>query len=405
MTTTSARAVLVSWAAVHRGPAIVGLLAVAAITAEALDTGFPPTTVAMITSGLLCVTALLAPPTSLWRMGWAAVAASVGLSLITSQLLHRPEHTPGQTEMFALLLLVTHTVRYEPVRRMIPLATAAWLAASLVLLRLPSSEWSKAANFGAPVLLLAAPVLVVLGLYLRLLDATREREKNARLNAQRLEYARELHDFVGHHVTGITAQVKALRFTTATGHPPTPRVLDEALAHIEDAAAQATDSMRSMVTLLRQPDHSAPLRAPEGLHDLRDLADALRATGPAVRLTIDPGLLTAPPADHIASTVHHIVREALTNIRKHAHEADTVTIEVRPSATARDALTVCVTDNATRASSGTSARRSPGGFGITGLRERAHALGGSLAAGPGPAGGWRITAEIPLGRDAPEHLS
>jgi signal transduction histidine kinase len=378
----------------------------AAITAEALDTGFPPTTAAAIVVGLLCVAALLVPPRLLRRTGWAAVVASAALSLVTTRLGHRPEHTPGTAELCALLLLVTRAVRHEPARRMIPLATAAWSAASLVLLRLPDAEWPKAGSFGGPALLFAAPIVVVLGLYLRLLDATREREKNARLNAQRLDYARELHDFVGHHVTAITAQVKALRFTAATGHPPSPRVLDEALARIEDAAVQATDSMRSMVTLLRQPDHTAPLRAPEGLNGLRDLADALRATGPTVELTVDPGLLTTPPADHLASATHHIVREALTNVRKHAHGADTVTVDVRRSAGDGEALTVRVADNAPRTPAGTSARRpESGGFGITGLRERVHALGGSLAAGPGPAGGWQVTAEIPLGHEAPGRLS
>ncbi|MFD9688984.1 sensor histidine kinase [Kitasatospora sp. NPDC001309] len=398
MFTTSARAMLASWLRSHRGHAIAAASALAVMTAEALDTGFAPTTAATIAVGLLCVAALLAPPHHLTRTGWAAVTASTGLSLVTAHLAHRPEHSPGTTEMGVLLLLTIRTIRHEPVRGMIPLATAAYLAATLVLLRLPGSEFVKAAKYSAPVLLLAAPVLVLLGLYLRLLDATREREHQARLNAQRLEYARELHDFVGHHVTAITAQVKAVRFTTANGRPPTSQVLDQALANIEDAAAQATDSMRAMVTFLRQADRSAPLDAPDGLHGLPDLAESLRSAGPAVRLTIDPRLLAAPPADHIASTVHHIVREALTNIRKHAGQADTVTIDIR-LASNDVALTVCVTDNA-EPQADTPPCRSPDGFGITGLRERVHALGGRLAAGPGPADGWQVSAEIPLSRNA-----
>lgn len=398
MITIAARAALASWAPAHRGPAVAGTaLALAAVTTEALDTGFPPTTAATITVGLLCVAALLAPPRQLTRTGWAAVLASAALSALTAQLHHRPEHSPGITEMGMLLLLVTRAVRHEPVGRMVPLATAAWLAAPLVLLRLPGSEHAHVARYALPPLLFAAPVMVVLGLYLRLLDATREREKQARLNAERLEYARELHDFVGHHVTAITAQVKAVRFTTATGHPPTAQALDEALANIEDAAVQATDSMRAMVTLLRRPHQAVPLTAPSALHDLTGLADSLRATGPAVDLTVDPRLLTAPPADHIAATVHHVVREALTNIRKHAERADSIGIDVRLSAD-RAVLTVCVTDNA-RTPEGTSPRRSPHGFGITGLRERVDALHGSLTAGPGPADGWQVTAEIPLGPD------
>ncbi|MFE4972044.1 sensor histidine kinase [Kitasatospora sp. NPDC056651] len=399
MITLPARAALASWAPAHRGAAVAGsTLALAAVTVEALDTGFPPTTAATIAVGLLCVAALLAPPRYLTSAGWAAVTASTGLSLLTSQLHHRPEHFPGITETAVFLLLVSRAVRHQPIGRMIPLAGAAWLAAPLVLLRLPGSDQAHVARYVGPPLLLAAPVMVVLGLYLRLLDGTREREKQARLNAQRLEYARELHDFVGHHVTAITAQVKAVRFTTAAGHPPTARALDEALANIEDAAAQATDSMRAMVALLRRPHHTTPLNAPSGLRDLTALADSLRATGPAVGLTVDPRLLAAPPADHIAATVHHLVREALTNVRKHTGHADTVAVDVRLSAD-RGVLTVCVTDDATPPDD-LSPRRGPEGFGLTGLRERVDALAGNLTAGPGPVGGWQITAEIPLGRDA-----
>ncbi|WJV44779.1 sensor histidine kinase [Streptomyces flavofungini] len=397
MTAFPARAVLASWAPARPGLVLgITALTLAAITAEALDTGFVPTTAATIAVGLLCLAALLAPPEHLSRTGWSAVTASAALSLLTAQLPHRPEHTPGMAEMVMLLLLVARTVRHEPPARMIPLASAAWLAAPLVLLRLPGTEHVTAAKYGLPLLLLALPVVVVLGLYLRLLDATREREKNARLNAQRLEYARELHDFVGHHVTAITAQVKAVRFTTAAGHPPTPQALDQALANIEDAAVQATDSMRAMVGLLRQPDRSAPLHVPQGLHSLHDLADSLRASGPDVCLTLDPRLLAAPPADHISSTAYHVVREALTNIRKHAAQADIVTIDVRLSADA-GALTVCVSDHAAQPSDAPPPRPGSGGFGITGLRERVHALGGNLTAGPSPAGGWQVAAEIPVG--------
>ncbi|MEU8513870.1 histidine kinase [Kitasatospora sp. NPDC048722] len=404
------RADFTSWASTRSGPAIgatvgVVVLAVAAIVIEALDTGYPPTTLATIATGVLCLAALLSPPGRLPYAGWAAVAASAALSLATSRLRHRPEHTFDIVELCVLLLLVTRTVRYQPLTRVLPLATAAWLAAPLLLLRLPGSQLAHVAGYAGPVLLLAAPVVVVLGLYLRLLDTTREREENARLNDQRLEFARELHDFVGHHVTAITAQVKAVRFITASGRPPTPEALDQALANIEDAAAQATGSMRAMVDLLRRPDRRPPLQAPEGLQALHGLAESLRAAGPAVNLTIDPRLVTGPPADHIASTVHHIVREALTNIRKHAPRADTVAIDVRVSGNDSGMLSVGVQDDADQPQAGPSADRRGGGFGILGLHERVHALGGQLTAGPGPVGGWQVAADIPLRPGTPDRPS
>jgi signal transduction histidine kinase len=48
---------------------------------------------------------------------------------------------------------------------------------------------------------------------------------------------------------------------------------------------------------------------------------------------------------------------------------------------------------------GFAAPQRPGGRGLVGMRERAELYGGTLAAGPGPEGGWRVRAELPLEAD------
>nr|WP_258545596.1 ATP-binding protein [Micromonospora provocatoris] len=89
--------------------------------------------------------------------------------------------------------------------------------------------------------------------------------------------------------------------------------------------------------------------------------------------------------------VHRIVREALTNVARHAPHAAQVTVDV---AREPDAVVVEVTDDASGA-----AVEHRGGYGLIGLRERVEALGGTLRAGPRPDGaGWSVRAVVPNGR-------
>ena len=89
-------------------------------------------------------------------------------------------------------------------------------------------------------------------------------------------------------------------------------------------------------------------------------------------------------------TAFRIVQEALTNVTKHAA---TNTASVR-LAYGDDRLTITVTNDTDAA---TAANAEPGlGFGIIGMRERAHSAGGHLQAGPRPEGGFTVTAELPI---------
>lgn len=103
------------------------------------------------------------------------------------------------------------------------------------------------------------------------------------------------------------------------------------------------------------------------------------------------------PAPEVITTVHRVVLEALTNVRRHAPEAANVRVEARvqhdPVA---DVLVLEVVNDAVRDSSGDGA-----GYGLVGMAERVTALGGALRAGAESGRRWRITVRLPLD-EAPE---
>ncbi|GAA2071147.1 hypothetical protein GCM10009801_22480 [Streptomyces albiaxialis] len=392
-----------------RSPLRRALLAVAALpvlallVAEGSATGYVPTAVATVVTGALCVGALFVPADRFARAAAVAVAASGVLSAVTTRLTHRPEVTPGAVELGALLFVVTRAVRRaRPVTAAV-LAAGSGLAAGLLPLRLPRAEYGNVAQIAEPVIFFALVLACVLGLYLRLLDTFRSREREADRQAQRLEYARELHDFVAHHVTAIVAQTKAVRYATAKGHAPAPDDLDRMMAGIERAGSQAIESMRGMVSVLRAPGEGPATTRPSGDLEsmLRGLTEEFAAAGTAAaELRVAPELTEPgnglPPA--LTTAAHRLVRESLTNIRKHGEGVRRVTVVVRPSP--EGTLTVAVTDDG-RAPlpAGKAASSGRSGFGLTGLAERVEALGGTFTAGPREDGteGWRVGAELPLG--------
>ncbi|WP_280484103.1 sensor histidine kinase [Nocardia farcinica] len=139
----------------------------------------------------------------------------------------------------------------------------------------------------------------------------------------------------------------------------------------------------------RTPAEPAPApRAPEpGLADLDALVQRARATGLTVQIKVVGDPVELPEA--IDAAAAGIVQESLTNVIRHAVGA-TATVTVRYTAESVD-ITV---DNGRPAGPQT---RSPGaGNGIIGMRERAHALGGALTAGPRPSGGYRVAARLPV---------
>ncbi|GAB3812705.1 sensor histidine kinase [Micromonospora zhanjiangensis] len=203
-------------------------------------------------------------------------------------------------------------------------------------------------------------------------------------HAERLRVARELHDLVSHGLGLVTVRA------AAAGRMPGPdgdRERADALADIERVARETTTELRRMLAVLRTPgDDPLPLLPAATLADLPAIVAAAAGAGLSATLDVaDLGVVS--PGGQLA--VCAVVREGLGNAARHAGPTR-VRVTVRRDGAA---LVVGVQDDGPR--DGWTSR--PGaGHGLTGLRERVTALGGTLLAGPaGP--GFRLTARLPDG--------
>ncbi|WP_051818487.1 sensor histidine kinase [Streptomyces sp. NRRL S-1813] len=307
--------------------------------------------------------------------------AAAAVSLTGSAVLIAGQHAPqvwGLGEGIALLVLLTAVIRRAPGRTAAVLGPALGLACALAPMR------DVRPGLFTVVSAVLTVVVAAYSTILRRQDARRLRDLAAVRAAERLELARELHDLVAHHVTGIVVQARAARFTALEG-----RQAGATLERIEVSGSEALGAMRRLVRVLRE-DGTQP-HPVAGLADVRALTEAFARTGPPVVLSLDRDLAQALPAE-VAAAVYRIVREALTNVRKHAADATAIRIGLRPVPCGAELR--IANDGGSPARLCEQARG--GGFGLAGLAERAEALGGRLAAGPAAEGGWELTAVLPL---------
>lgn len=211
----------------------------------------------------------------------------------------------------------------------------------------------------------------------------REAAQQAALAAmeERHRIAREMHDVVAHSLTTIVVQADG----AGAAAQQDPAVAVPALETIAGTGREAIAELRRMLGLLRSEEAGVPAPQPR-LTDLPVLLEEVRAAGTPVAWELaDP----APAvSDGVALTVFRIVQEALSNVRKHAGPGATATVAVR----ADDAeVLVEVRDDGRGAGAYDDGR----GLGLTGMRERVAAHGGTLAAGPAPGGGFSVCARIP----------
>jgi len=212
------------------------------------------------------------------------------------------------------------------------------------------------------------------------LERTREEEERRRRSDERLRIARELHDVLAHDISLISVQSS----TALHLLDDDPEHARPALTAIKEASADALRELRSVLDALRA-DEGAPARRPAPtLAQLDDLVAQARGAGLEIDAAVEGRARTLPSAVELAA--YRICQEAVTNVLRHAGPARA---HMR-LAYGADALVVEVDDDG-RGGSG----RNGGGTGLSGMRERAAALGGTFEAGPRPGGGFRVRASLP----------
>jgi len=343
-----------------------------------------PLGVDLVLGGLCCLAVVL-------RRRWpVGLAVAVGLCSLYAR-------TASGAALIALFSLTTR--RRLPV--VAPVAVGYALAALLGPLVRP--DWSMSYRTDILPGLLITAALLGWGLYVRarrqLVASLRERARRAEADqalriaqARQLErhrIAREMHDVLGHRISLLSLQAGALALHADT-------LTDEvagALGLIRDTAHQAMGELREVIGVLRidpagddgvdQP----PARPQPTLAELPQLVDECRDAGMRVRLDCHVAELAAVPAG-VGRSAYRVVREGLTNARKHAHGTE---VTVRIHGAAGDGLTVEIC-NACPA--GAVGRLPGGGTGIVGLAERVSLAGGRLVHGR-TAGQFELRAWLP----------
>ena len=233
----------------------------------------------------------------------------------------------------------------------------------------------------------------------RELRAAREELARRAVEEERLRFSRDLHDLLGHTLSVIVVKSEAAR---RLAH----RDLDAALVQvgdIESVGRQALTEIREAVTGYREGSLATELDRARSALQAAGIEPVVRQSGP-------------PLAAQTEALLGWVVREAVTNAVRHSGATRCeIAVEV-----AAERVRVRVSDDGRGQSAepagppppglGTGGMGAIGGTGLKGLTERLAAAGGSLEAGPGPRGGFVVTAELPvetaeLGEEGPRRTS
>lgn len=193
----------------------------------------------------------------------------------------------------------------------------------------------------------------------------------------------ELHDSIGHVLTMNVVQAGAASHVFDSN----PEFARQALHNIERRGRQALEELDWIINLVRSGPGE---RHPVAHHrDIGTLLAEAEAAGIDVAASIDD--VDAPPV--VSRAAYQTVREALTNLARHA-----------PGAPAAVTLSSNDSTRRIRVTNGPAESPHPGagsgsGSGLVGIRDRVTLLGGTFVAEPTPAGGFMLEVTIPLNRD------
>jgi signal transduction histidine kinase len=317
------------------GDVAEGFLALAACIVASLRRLAPIVTMALLC--LLAVGGALLEPTS---MVGAWVAAQVGLFSVALRRSRRAALVSAvllASAMYALLVAVEGLPWIDPTSLVVLVWTAAVVGAALTIRAQHDAVEAEA----------------------RRVESIQEAQESLiarRLTEERIRIARDLHDSVAHGISSIALQTSAI--DAALDDPLLARAR---LGDVRSTARAVLDETQQVLQLLRQGEDAA-LSA-----DIATVLEDARASGDDIDSSLDPVLASEPTIVRVS--LASILREALTNARRHGHGPVAVRATVE-----RDAIELSVVNGF---SSRRSTMSSPG-FGLRGVQERTDALGGRL---------------------------
>ena len=339
------------------------------------------------------VLALLAAPLIVRRI-WPVPVFGAILAASVPAVLWNEHLIPG-----AALLVALYTVAaLQPRRAALACTGVLGLALSAALIRFGGSGWWYEAIFLSGLVAAA----LALGLYsvthraylaelhdrADRLEHERDQQAALAVAAERARIAREMHDIVAHHLTVMVTLSEAAVAASASS----PERAADVMRSVSATGRRALADTRRVLGVLRQSPDQGPgdaLQPVPDLTQLDSLIERVRSAGLDTTLEIHGRVPDVPVG--VQLTAYRLVQEALTNTLKHGGPGARASVRLRylPGE-----LLIEIDDDG--AGDATAPAQQAAGGGLLGMRERVHAYGGDVQAGPRRPGGWRVSARLRL---------
>jgi signal transduction histidine kinase len=342
-----------------------------------------------------CAGALLLALPLVWRCRWpmgVLVSLAVGVPVYLTFAEPTPVFTPPM--LIALYTVAAHGTRWRTLA--VALLLVPWIVAIVTGFHPDDGNTARQClqlitQFG-----FALAVGEAVRTQRAFVSATRERaerekreqvlEARRRLEEERMQIARDVHDVVSHSIATISTQASV---GAHIGRDEPQRAV-EALESIKKVSVHALHDLRHALGVLRDPSGEDQREPTPTVQGVPGLVQRARESGLAVDLEIQGRLDQLPAALEV--TVYRIVQEGLTNVMRHAPGSRAI---VR-LAVGEGEIEVKIVDDGGEVAGPVGEPGLGVGSGLAGLRERAAAVGGELSAGPVAGGGFCVRATLPL---------
>lgn len=220
-------------------------------------------------------------------------------------------------------------------------------------------------------------------------EQTREAEARRQVAEERLRIAQDLHDTVAHRISVINLHAGVASSALETN----PDKSRESLSTIRTAAREVLGEIGVLLRYLRAEEGVAAEHMPQpGMAELNTLVTTMTDAGLNVSFETNGDLNTID--ELTGRVVYRVAQEGLTNANKHG-SGGTATLRIEVG---RHEVTVAVSNPVSGSATDRNQPDAPrGGLGLTGLRERVSAIGGSVSA-TGASGVFTLSATVPLTR-------